>query len=121
MNSRIKKIRKDLKLTQDEFAKRLNLSRNFVSQMEGGSRFPSDRTLSDICREFNVNYEWLTKGTGSQYRNNDDHIHAIIDNILDGEDTIAKRAFYEFSKLDPSEWETLEKLMRGIIEGNKKQ
>lgn len=120
MKERFKKIRKDNKLTQKAFAEKLNLSQNFIGQIETGLKSPSDRTIQDVCRIYNVNYEWLMYGTGEQYRNNDDHIRTVIDNILEGEDTIAKRAFYEFAKLDPSQWEALEKIMKGIIAGDQK-
>lgn len=120
MNERFKKIRKEKKLTQKAFAEKLNLSQNFIGQIETGLKSPSDRTVQDVCRIYNVNYEWLVYGTGDQYRNNDDHIRAIIDDILDGEDSIAKRAFYEFAKLDPSQWEALEQIMKGIMAGDQK-
>ena len=48
-------------------AAELNLSKNFVSQIETGSRNPSDRTICDICKKFRVNEEWLLNGTGEQY------------------------------------------------------
>lgn len=63
MNNRIKILRKDaLNLSQKEFADRIGLSENFVWMVEKGNRIPSDRTISDICREFNVNPKWLRDG-----------------------------------------------------------
>ena len=53
MKNRIKELRKkDLHLTQKQFADKLGLSENFVWQIEKGERVPSDRTISDICRIF---------------------------------------------------------------------
>lgn len=65
MNTRIKKIRKKYQLTQDAFANRLSLTRNYISLIEKGDRTPSDRTISDICREFNINENWLRTGKGN--------------------------------------------------------
>ena len=63
MNNRIKELRKDtLKMTQKTFAEELGLSENFIWQIEKGDRIPSDRTISDICRKFSVNPEWLKNG-----------------------------------------------------------
>lgn len=64
MNTRIAEVRKSENLTQEEFASRLGLSRNFVWMLEKGDRIPSDRTINDICREFGINESWLRYGTG---------------------------------------------------------
>ena len=62
MNERIRTLRKNLGLTQEEFSAKIGLSRNFIAQIETGTKEPSERTIKDICREFNVSYLWLTKG-----------------------------------------------------------
>lgn len=64
MNKRIKEIRKMLDMTQAEFSSKIGLSRNFIAQIETGAKMPSDRTISDICREFNINKDWLLTGKG---------------------------------------------------------
>ena len=64
MNTRIAEVRKNENLTQEEFASRLGLSRNFVWMLEKGDRIPSDRTINDICREFGINESWLRYSTG---------------------------------------------------------
>lgn len=112
MNKRILKIRQDYKLTQDEFASRLNLSKNFVWMLEKGNRVPSDRTISDICKEFNVNYEWLVHGTGEIYRDNFDHAKVLIDNLMNGEDNFPKHVLYEFAKLGPEGWAKLKAFIK---------
>lgn len=68
MNERIKEIRQTVGLTQAEFAEKINLSRNYVAMMEIGQREPSARTISDICKGFNVNETWLRTGTGEMLR-----------------------------------------------------
>lgn len=64
MNERILEIISAHHLTRTEFAKRLNVSQAFVSQLCAGAREPSDRTISDICEKFNVNETWLRTGVG---------------------------------------------------------
>lgn len=64
MNARIKEVRKAAKLTQAAFGDRLGITQNYVALIEGGQREPSDRTLRDICREFNVSETWLRTGVG---------------------------------------------------------
>lgn len=64
-NERIKYLRKNiLKLTQEVFAEKIMLKRNSLALIETGRNSLTDRTISDICREFNVNEEWLRFGTG---------------------------------------------------------
>lgn len=62
VGERIKQVRKELKMTQIEFAKELGVSRNSVACYEGGTRNVGDYIIKNICRTFNVDYNWLTKG-----------------------------------------------------------
>lgn len=62
MKERIKKIRTTLSLTQDEFAEKLGLARNSIASYESGRRVPNDAIIKLMCKEFNVDYFWLTEG-----------------------------------------------------------
>lgn len=64
MNERLKKLRKILDLTQQNFANRLGIKRNTVATYEAGKSNPSDSAVLLICREFNVNEKWLRTGEG---------------------------------------------------------
>lgn len=64
MNERIRQLRKELKLTQTEFGNRLGIKQTTVAGYETGGRVPIDAVISLICREFNVNEEWLRTGKG---------------------------------------------------------
>ncbi len=70
IEKRLKYLRKDiLNYGQIEFGKKINLNSNsIVSQLENGTRTITDRTIADICREFNVNEEWLREGTGEIFK-----------------------------------------------------
>lgn len=67
MKDRIKKIRRDLDLTQQEFADRLGVKRGTIANYEIGRNEPVDSIISLICREFNVSEEWLRNGTGEMF------------------------------------------------------
>lgn len=86
MNTRFKEIRKSLNLTQEEFSSKIGLSRNYIAQIELGSRVPSDRTISDICRIFSVNKEWLLNGVGEPYVYAEDERAGYISDLLEGKD-----------------------------------
>lgn len=64
MRNRIIELRKEQGLSQEAFAKKVGLSRNFINQFENGNRNMSDRTISDICNTFQINEEWLRTGKG---------------------------------------------------------
>ena len=67
INSRIRLVRTEKKLTQKAFAEKLNMSENFIWMIEKGDRIPSDRTISDICRIFSVDEVWLRTGVGEPF------------------------------------------------------
>lgn len=67
MNERIRELIKGLNMKQAEFAKRIGVSRPFVSELCSGRKTPSDRTVADICREFHVNEHWLRDGEGEMF------------------------------------------------------
>lgn len=69
MNERIKEIREVLKLSQEEFGKRIGITRAAISNIEKGIRNPSEQTIKSICREFNINYAWLKDGIGDMFLN----------------------------------------------------
>ena len=68
MNNRIKKGRKVLDLTQQAFAEKIGLKQNSIALIESGKRNTSDQVVLSICREFNVNEEWLRYGTGEMFK-----------------------------------------------------
>ena len=66
--TRIQQIIKKEGITKTKFAERLHISQPTVSQYCAGITIPSDRTISDICREFRVNEQWLRTGEGEMYK-----------------------------------------------------
>jgi len=67
MKDRIKKLRKELDLTQQKFADRIGVKQNTVAQYEMGRNVPIDTVISLICREFNVSENWLRTGQGEMF------------------------------------------------------
>lgn len=119
LKDRFKELRKELNVTQQEFADKLKISRNFVAQIEMGSKVPSDRTIDDVCREFNVNEEWLRNGTGEPFQpeNKNDEIFKLFGNVIKSSDDDFKyRLINALAKLDDSGWDNLEKLLDTIYE-----
>ena len=67
MNERLRRLRKNLDLTQQDFGAKISVKGNTVAQWESGRNEPSDAAILLICREFNVNEEWLRTGTGEMF------------------------------------------------------
>lgn len=113
MKDRLKVLRKELGLTQEKFADRLGVKRNTIATYEIGRNEPIDAIISLICREFNVNEEWLRTGNGEMFIEVDKENQLIIwaANILkDESDTFRRRFVKMLMELDESDWETLEKI-----------
>ena len=62
IRERLKFLRDQLNLTTRAFGSSINMSGGAITNMEKGTRNITDRTIRDICREYNVNPEWLING-----------------------------------------------------------
>lgn len=67
IGERIKKLRKTLGATQQEFADKLKVSRSNIATYEVGKNNPADAVINLICREFNINETWLRVGEGEMF------------------------------------------------------
>ncbi|MCF2569505.1 helix-turn-helix transcriptional regulator [Mediterraneibacter glycyrrhizinilyticus] len=117
MKDRIKKLRKELDLTQQEFADKLGIKRNTVASYETGKSNLSDGAVSLICREFSVNEEWLRTGKGEMFieQSQDEQIAAFVGEILkDEDDSFKRRLVSGLAALDDNGWNVLEKFLDSI-------
>ena len=85
MNERLKELRKILKLTQQEFADRLNIKRGAIANYEIGRNAPIDAVISLICKEFSVNEDWLRTGEGEMFkeRSPSEEIGYYVEDLLE--------------------------------------
>lgn len=118
LHERIDALIKALGMKKTEFAKRLNLSQPFVSELCSGRSCPSDRTISDICREFDVNETWLRTGEGEMFieKSREEEIAAFIGNILKGEPDFRRRLVSVLARLSVEEWQMLEQMAKQLNE-----
>ena len=102
MKARIKEIRKILKLNQADFAEKIGLARATIAAYETGNSIPSDRTINDICREFNLQEQWLRTGEGPMFRQQsdiDNMLAAEVAKLLRSEDEFTKKLIYTYLSL----------------------
>lgn len=112
MKNRIVELRKKLELTQEDFAKKIGMSRNYIWMIENGARIPPDRTIAYICREFNVNEHWLRTGEGEPFRklSDDEQFALALGKLMRVDDTkettrLKKALIAEMLNLDESAWQ----------------
>lgn len=102
MNDRIAQVRKQAGLTQEKFAEKIGLTRNFVWMIEKGDRVPSDRTIADICREFRVSESWLRTGEGEMFlpMDADEELAQVLAEIKLSDDKLIKAIIKSYWRLD---------------------
>lgn len=118
MKDRIYEVRRRSGLNQSDFAEKLNLSKNFISLIETGNRSPSDRTISDICREFGCNEVWLRTGEGEpfQQESREEAIMRFAASTIRGSDSFKKSFVSMLAKLEPEDWEKLGDIFRKLAD-----
>ena len=118
MNNRFLEVRKHSGLTQEKFAEKLGLTRNYIGLIERGDRVPSDRTISDICREFGVNEGWLRTGEGEMYipKSRSDQLVDFFGEILDADDNDFLRSFCTaLASMDKDQLHQLANLSESVL------
>lgn len=122
MHTRINEIVKQSGLTKTDFAKRLGVSQPFVSKICTGDATPSDRTITDICREFGCNEVWLRTGEGEPFkeRSREEEIMRFAVRTNKGSDEFRKALVAMLAKLDDEDWDALGRIADKLIEEYKK-
>lgn len=87
---RVREVRKALGLTLEKFGDKIGMKKNSVSQIENGKNNVTDANIKAICREFNVDYIWLTTGDGEMFVDSDDDFIEKINRIMIGENDARK-------------------------------
>lgn len=121
MNERIRELRESLKKSQDEFAKELELSRNYISLVENGQRNLSSQSIKLLCSIHNVNEEWLRTGNGEMFQpiTKNDEISRLFGNVSKIDDSnFRRRLINALAMLDDDGWTHLEELIDMIAGKN---
>ena len=114
MKERIKELRKTLGLTLELFGDKVGVGKSTISRIENGTNGLTEQMILSICREFNVNEEWLRTGSGEMFKDMtlDEEIISFIGDIQwDASNTFKKRFISAIAKLNEEEWKVLEKII----------
>lgn len=122
MHERIQLIVKRSGLTKAKFAETIGVSAPYVTMLCSGAGTPSDRTISDICREFGCDEVWLRTGEGEPFRQEtrQEQIMRFAVQTVKGSDEFRKSFVSMLAKLDPEDWENLSRIYRKLQEEYKK-
>ena len=123
MNTRIKQIRTEAGLTQSQFAEKIGLSRNYVAMIEIGQRDPSDRTISDICRIFDIQEDWLRHGLEPMRaaKSREEEIAELVGSVLSGSSDFKKAVIRMICSRSDDELKALEAALRAVYESIKEE
>lgn len=112
MYERIKQLRKQLKLTQEEFAKKINISRANLGSLEIGRTNITDRVIADICRAFNVSENWLRNGLGEMFIDDPESELGYLIGDLAADGNEFKKKFIKFMlKQSDENWSLIEEMV----------
>lgn len=105
------------------FARKINVTPAYAAQLYSGAREPSDRTITDICREFGCDEVWLRTGEGEPFREQtkEEQIMRFAVQTVKGSDDFRKSFVSMLAKLDPEDWENLSKIYAKLLQEYKKE
>ena len=117
IGERISIVIKRSGLTKTKFAEQLHLSQQFISSLCSGAKQPSDRTIADICREFNVSEAWLRDGVGDMEvkRTMNQELALMVNDLMtEADESFRKRFVAARLELPPEFWPELENFLKNL-------
>lgn len=128
MNSRLRTLRKELCLTQSQFAEKINLKDGAVSAYEKGTRAIPDRTVADIVRVYGVNENWLRTGESEMFpvpsNSSGDEFAVYAQKLLESNSEIdqwTKQIIVRWCKLTPERQRIFIHVLYDLFAGDEKQ
>ena len=113
MHERVMNLRNHLKMSQEEFGKKIGLTRFTISNLESGKRNITERVIADICREYRVNESWLRTGEGEMFREDDASILSELIRKYDLDD-LDRRIVESYLKLPPAHRAVFKRFIAGL-------
>lgn len=123
MNERIKAVRLALGISQEEFGKRLGVTRGAITNIELNKVEPKPLFVDLICREFNVNEDWLKNGAEPMFlqRSRNEELSAFFGDLLNGEPDFKHRLISVMSRLSVDQWQMLADMANMLVEEMQKE
>ena len=120
---RIKFIRKEANLTQQKFADRIGAKQNTIAQYEIGRNIPLDPVVTAICKEFDVQEDWLRHGIGAMRvpKSEEEETFEMVSSVLNGSPDFKRAVVKMICSRTPDELKVLEKAFMDVLESIKKE
>ncbi|CDS90404.1 TPA: helix-turn-helix domain-containing protein [Clostridioides difficile] len=117
-SKRIRELRIELQLSQEDFAERLKLKRNTISLIENGKRNASNRTLKDICDAWSVSYDWLANGIGNMFcaKDTDKEFAQLIGKLSKTENELERELILKMFKLNKKYLALFNNMLDSLLE-----
>lgn len=114
---RLRNIRKTLNLTLEKFGEKLGVGKTAISKLEKGENSITDQMMLSICREYNVNENWLRTGEGDMFikMTRNDELSQFVGQLMATEDdSFKKRLVSALAALDENGRDILEQFLDSI-------
>ena len=123
IGERIKHIRKEAGLTQQRFAERIGAKQNTVAQYEIGRNTPIDPVVTAICKEFDIQEDWLRNGLEPMRaaKSREEEIAELVGSALVGSSEFKKAVIKMICSRNDSELKALEDALRAVYENIQKE
>ena len=118
INQRIRKFRRSLSLSQEEFSQRLGLTQSALSRIEKMGGPVTEQNILLLCTTFGVSEEWLRNGSGDMYtKKTRDEVLKIWAEKLSAEmdNSFPRRFALALSRLSTEQWEVLESIVYEMV------
>lgn len=118
INTRIAAVIQASGLTKTAFAERVKVSQQHISRLAKDGT-PSDRTIADICREFNVNEHWLRTGEGEMFStlSREEEITKFsMEIIRDPGSEFQRQLLTTMARLEPAQWKLMEQMLDQLLQ-----
>lgn len=125
---RVRELRKRLDLTLEKFSKPLGVGKTAISNIENESRSLTDQMILSICREYNVNEEWIRNGSGEMFveLSPDEEIASYVSDLLEDDGNnplygLIIQIMRTYSGLSPKSQEVIRDFARQLAENIKER
>lgn len=118
LGQRVKKVIVYHGETMTSFAKALNISQSMVSKICSDKATPSDRTISDICRIYNIRKDWLLSENGQMQdkQSLENELRQSFDGSTTLSNTIKENMISALINTPPAAWPLIVDYLQGIVD-----
>lgn len=113
--NRLLELRKKLGLTLEKFGEPLGVTKTAISRIEKEERSMTEQMAKSICREYNVNYLWLTEGKGDMFTSTPE---SVVEELAEDFklDDIDKKIIENYLKLSDSQRAVIKEYIKSIFQ-----